>query len=270
MTGPMRDSHPLAGTAAVLSLGGSYVWSVEASGDVYSRQDSTYRLRMRLLPLPATASAQPAESTVPIEVFLAVPPIEARTRSIGTDLVSGATIHLRNPDGCRSYRERAQPYRVHVPESAHDDVGPGSEWVFQVLPGVDSFEFLLGFYKPIPASRPAPTRAPDDLPVWFSDPRLSIECTGVSLGTCPPNVIVVMFEPSLSGLARREAIRAINGWVVGGDSYVNEYYVQFLSDRSPQRLREALERIRAFPGVTRASPISLIAPGSGWHALTSS
>jgi hypothetical protein len=225
--GPLSDSHPLAGTAAVLSIGGSSLWSVEASGEVYSRQDSTYRLRMRLLPLRATASAQPAESTVPIEVFLAVTPIEARTRSTGTDSVSGPTIHLRNPDGCRSYTERAQPYRVQIPESAHDGVEPGSEWVFQVPPGVDSFEFLLGFYRPIPASRPAPTRAPNDLPGWFSDPRTSIECTGVSFGTCPPNVIMVMFEPTLSGLARREAIRAINGWVVGGDSYVNEYYVQF-------------------------------------------
>ena len=259
---PIRDSHPLAGTAAVLSIRGSSLWSVEARGDVYSRQDSTYRLLMRLLPLRATASAQPAESTVPIEVFLAVLPIEGRTRSTGADSVSGATIHLRNSDGCRSYTERAQPYRVHLPGS-QEGVGPSSEWVFQVPPGVDSFEFLIGFYSPIPASSPAPMRSPDDLPGWFSDPRTSIECTGVSFGTCPPNVIKVMFEPGLSGRARREAISAINGWVVGGDSYVNEYYVQFLSDRSPQRLREALERIRAFPGVTRASPISLIAPAPG-------
>lgn len=259
--GPMHSSHPLAGTAGVLSITGNPLWSVEASGDEYSPQDSTYRVRMRLLPLrsPATNAEQAGLLT---EVFLAVPPTSAGIRGSRTDAEAGAAVHLRNPDGCRAYTDRGQPYRALV-ESPHEGIGAGSEWVFQVSPGIGSFQFLLGFYRPIPPSQPVPARAPNHFPAWITDPRNSIECTGVTPGTCPPNVLKVMFASSLSELARRAAIAAIDGWVVGGDSYVNEYYVQFLSDRSPQRLREALERIRAFPGVTRASPFDLIklAPG---------
>jgi hypothetical protein len=235
-------------------------WSVTSEAEQYHAADSTYRITLRIVPAGAQHLPQrSAGRRLPVQVFLVGEPeghAGAAAERSGGAMGSRVRVTLRNPHGYRAFTGPHQAFRLHPMASADEKAARSTPWEFAVPPHVTGFEFVLGFHHPVQISDPVPLRAPDVIPARLLDRRHSIACTGILPDTCIPNVLKVLFEPAATGMERREALNAIDGWVVGGDSFVNLFYVQFLADRTPERLREVRERLNANPHVRHADPVS--------------